>query len=220
MEEDNFDDISFLPPRHILIKAGGVLVALLALAGAMSALTEIPNNSRELTYAGSLQPTGRERPTSSTLRQGMQVDPSKAVGTSGRTDVSEPRDSDASPAVIHDLETILGNADASTLVGRHVDLHVPVVRENSLVTFWVGAPENPLLVVLHRDVRDGHERQVSLPPAHGIVTVEHDQQATISGTIQRAPSAEGRFSWDLTAPQRRALDARGVYLLADSVRTE
>ena len=150
----------------------------------------------------------------------MQVDPSKAVGTSGRTAVTEPRDGEASPSVIHDLETIVGTADASTLVGRRVDLHVPLLGENSLVAFSVGSSEKPLLVVLHRDVRDGHERQVSLPPAHGIVTVERGQQATISGTIQRAPSAEERFSWDLTAPQRRALEARGIYLLADSVRTE
>ena len=219
MEEDNFDDISFLPSRHILIKAGGIFVAVLALAGAIWALAEIPNNSKELTYAGSLQPTGRERPTPSTLRQGMQVDPSKAIGTSGRTAITEPGDADASPAVIRDLETIIGNADATTLVGRRVDLHVPVLRESSLVTFWVGSSDKPLLVVLHRDVRDGHERQVSLPPAHGIVAIEHSQQATISGTLQRAPSAEGRFSWDLTAAQRRDLEKRGVDLLADSVRT-
>ena len=135
MEEDNFDDISFLPSRHILIKAGGIFVAVLALAGAIWALAEIPNNSKELTYAGSLQPTGRERPTPSTLRQGMQVDPSKAIGTSGRTAITEPGDADASPAVIRDLETIIGNADATTLVGRRVDLHVPVLRESSLVTF-------------------------------------------------------------------------------------
>jgi hypothetical protein len=219
LQEDNFEDASFLPKRHLVLKWGGVLVAVMALGGAAWGLAEIPKNSKSLTYPGARQPSTIEPRSPSALRDSSQFDPSKEIGTSGSDTPGSARDNAADASVIRELDSIIGGHSPSELVGRRVDLQVPVLGQNNLVTFWVGSQDKPLLVVLHRDVRDGHQRQASTPPAHGIVTVERGQQATISGTIQRVPKPEDRYSWDLTRSQLAQVENRGIYLQADTVRT-
>ena len=215
--EDNYEDVNFLPKRHLVLKWSGVFVAVVAVLWLSWELAVIPSNTAELTYAGARQASGREPRAPLALSDGGQFDPAKMVGTSGVAEESAP--DAAIQAQIRDLDSIVGNRNPSSLVGQRVTLQVPLVREDNMSVVWVGAPENPLLVVLNRDVRDGFQRMASQPPAHGIQTVAPGQQATISGVILRLPGNEQeRYSWDLSRTQWQRVQARGVYLLADSVR--
>lgn len=140
-----------------------------------------------------------------------------AVGTSGRLEGSDPGSDVPPTAVIHDLETITGSNDGHELVGRRVDLHVPVSQHINDVTFWVGMGDNRLLVVLARDTRDSQERQLGEPSTTRIGELRAGQQAAISGSIQRVPDDEAMFSWGLTTTDRAELMERRIYLKADAV---
>jgi hypothetical protein len=138
-----------------------------------------------------------------------------AVGTSGQAEGATQNSGPAATgAVIHELETITGSNDGHELVGRRVDLHVPISQHINDVAFWVGMGDNRLLVVLARDNRDGDERQRGEPSNSG---VRAGQQATVSGSIQRVPYAEAMYSWGLTNADRAELMERRIYLRADTV---
>src|SRR6185369_16593113 len=51
-------------------------------------------------------------------------------------------------AVIQDIETITGTLDGHELVGRRVDVQVPVQKLANPVAFWAGPSGNRILVVL------------------------------------------------------------------------
>ena len=140
-----------------------------------------------------------------------------SVATSGARGDLARENSGPGLVTIHDLETITGINDGNELVGRRVDLHVPVQQHINDVAFWVGEQGNRLLVVLARDTRDGEARQRGEPSNSGISTVR-GQQATISGTIERVPHPEAMYSWGLTNVDRRELMERRVYIRADSVQ--
>jgi hypothetical protein len=141
-----------------------------------------------------------------------------AVGTSGGNagDADRTRSPAAPGGVIHELETITGSNDGHELVGRRVDLHVPVSQHINDVAFWVGMGDNRLLVVFARDDRDGAERQRGEPSNSGVAP-RAGQQAAISGSIQRVPYAEAMYSWGLTNTDRAELMERRIYLRADTV---
>ena len=130
-----------------------------------------------------------------------------AVGTTGASEATgvEP---------IHELETITGANDGHQLVGRRVDVHVPIAQPINDVAFWVGPPDNRLLVVVARDTRSGSERQ---PSSSAIDTIRVGQRATIVGTIERVPYAEAMYSWGLTSADRAELMERRIYLRAERV---
>ena len=137
------------------------------------------------------------------------------VGTSGIRDT----DQDAGVPqgnVLRDLETITGTNDGHELVGRRVNLYVPISQHINDVAFWIGAGDNRLLVVLARDDRDGARRQQGEPSTTGII-FRDAHQAAIAGSIQRVPSAEAMHSWGLTDADRAELMERRVYLRADTV---
>jgi hypothetical protein len=139
------------------------------------------------------------------------------VGTSGTHDnAAEARGAD----LITEIETITGTNDAMALVGRRVDLHVEVQDRANDHAFWVGSPDNRLLVVIGRDRRDGSQRQRGKPSNHGIAPVRGGQRAAISGVIRPAPKAEQRYSWNLTRDDERELADRKIYIDADSVSSE
>jgi hypothetical protein len=141
------------------------------------------------------------------------------VGTSGTLpDGAEQASVPLAGSIIHDLETITGANDGHELVGRRVDLHVPVSHHINDVVFWVGASDNRLLVVLARDDRDGAERQRGEPSNSSINSLRAGQQATISGSIERVPYAEAMYSWGLTNADRAELMERRIYLRANTVR--
>lgn len=140
-----------------------------------------------------------------------------AAGTAGTHDGSA-EDEDAS--VIREIETITGANDGHTLVGRRVDLHVEVQQRANDRAFWVGPRDNRVLVVLARDDRAGEERQRGRPSDHRIAPVHGGQRAAISGVIRPIPSAEERFSWNLTSDDEQELSERKIYIRADSVRSE
>ena len=140
-----------------------------------------------------------------------------ALGTSGTHDgAAEMHRGD----VITEIETITGATDGMSLVGRHVDLHVDVQDRANDYAFWVGSPDNRLLVVLRRDNRDGAERQRGQPSNHRIAPVHGGQRATISGVVRAAPKGEHRYSWNLTRDDENELVDRKIYIDADAVSSE
>lgn len=178
---------------------GLLLLAVAFLAFGVAAVWLSPGGGR-----------GREQARTETGREGV-------LGTTGQA-----TGDNAGPALttIHELETITGATDGHELVGRTVDLHVPVQQHLNDVAFWIGPRDNRLLVVLARDNRDGATRQEGRPGSTGLTIPEAGQQATISGTIQRVPYAEAMYSWGLTNADRAELMERRIYLRADSVTAQ
>ena len=121
------------------------------------------------------------------------------------------------PAIIQELSTITGSVDGHELIGRRVDLHVPVQRVATDVAFWVGEGDNRILVVKGRDNRTGAERQRGLPSDSGIPQLSAGQQVTVSGSVQRLPKAEEMYSWQLSRNEAAELMDRKIYLRADTV---
>lgn len=122
----------------------------------------------------------------------------------------------ASPAIVKEIETITGSLDGHELIGRRVDLRVPVHAAGAGdTTFWIGSGDNRLLVVLERDTRQDQ--------SEGAETVEHrirpvnGRAAFITGTIQRVPDAEERVSWRLTRQEEEELLERNIYVRAERV---
>ena len=139
-----------------------------------------------------------------------------SVGTSGQRS-GEGENSGPALSTIHELETITGSNDGHELVGRRVDLHVPVSQHVNDVAFWIGPKDNRLLVVLGRDNRNGTTRQQGESATNSVGRVQAGQQATVSGTIQKVPYAEAMYSWGLTNADRSELMDRPIYLRADNV---
>jgi hypothetical protein len=140
-----------------------------------------------------------------------------AVGTAGRDrSVAESMVSYS----IHEVETITGLVDRRPLIGRKVELHVPVLDMANDQAFWIGERDNRILVVPSRDHRDRAERQAGFVASNSVAPLEVGKTAAISGTIQPIPMAEGTYSWGLTTADREELAARGVYLRADSISVQ
>lgn len=157
-------------------------------------------------------------PNNRTARELAVVDaPVPPVGTSGTHDsATEAKGAD----VITEIETITGTNDAMVLVGRRVDLHVDVQNRANDYAFWIGSADNRLLVVIGRDKRGGPQRQRGQAAHHRIAPVRGGQRAAISGVIRPAPSAEQRYSWNLTRADERELSDRKVYIDAEAVSSE
>jgi hypothetical protein len=128
------------------------------------------------------------------------------VGTAGRDAANEP---EASPATLHDLETVTGTVDPHELIGGTVDFHVKVADINNDTTFWVSNKDNRMLVVLH-----------GTPSPNDIKPAAPGQVVHITGTIEGVPKAEARYSWGLNDSQRRTLEDQKVYIRAEHVTPE
>jgi hypothetical protein len=140
-----------------------------------------------------------------------------AVGTAGRD-----RSVAESMVVysLHQFETSAGLSDPQQLVGRKVQLQVPVAAIANDLAFWVGESDNRLLVVPNRDHRDIIERQAGLIAGNSVAPLDTGKTATITGTIEQMPIAEQTYSWGLTTKDREDLASRGVYLNADRITVE
>lgn len=220
--EDNFDDVAFMPRRHWILPLAAICFAVAVLGGLMWALSET-NANTNLTFQGNRRATDIRGRAATPLRESFYKDPSSPVGTGGVVTAApggQPAGTSAAAEPIKDLSTILGTDDPRTLVGRRVQITVPVAQDQTLTKFWIGPQEDRMLVILGRDTRGGAERQASVPPAHGIAPVHKGQQAVVSGIVERVPRPEERFSWDLTAAQTRELERRGVYIRADKVSAQ
>lgn len=122
------------------------------------------------------------------------------------------------PSTIREVELITGALDGHELVGRRVELEVPLLsRAGSEGVFWVGPSDNPLLVVIARDTRTDSRKRAGDPADPGIEPLTSGT-LLISGRIQKVPAAEQRLSWNLTRADVQRLDQRPIYLRADSVR--
>jgi hypothetical protein len=173
------------------------VLALLTLSGLGIAFAPLTHTDREITAQAAV-PIGRP------------------VGTTGTHETAEARGAN----VIADIETITGTNDAMVLVGRRVDLHVDVQRRANDHAFWVGPRDNRILVVIGRDARGGSQRQRGVSAHHRIAPVRGGQRAAISGVIRRAPTAEKRWSWNLTRDDDRELADRKIYIHAEKVSSE
>lgn len=140
-----------------------------------------------------------------------------AVGTAGEAEGAGQNSGPSAAGIIHDLDTITGANDGHALVGRRVELRVPINQHINDVAFWVGTGDSRLLVVISRDTRDGAERQRGEGSASGVRPVRAGETAVISGTIERVPYAEAMYSWGLTTRDRSELMDRRIYLRADNV---
>jgi hypothetical protein len=212
--EDNFEDVSFMPRRHWMLKIGGISVAVALLALVAWGLAET-NKDTNLTFQGNRRATDVKGREATPLRESSYKDPSSPVATNGEGTSNASAPAAAEP--IQDLKGILGTDDPRSLTGRRVEITVPVLQDQNLTTFWIGSPQDKLLVVLNRDTRDSAERQASTPPEHGIGAVHQGQHAVITGTVVAVPRAEERYNWDLTRPQTQELERRGVYIRADKI---
>jgi len=185
-----------------------VLLMLVLPAVAIQQLHETSRNSRE--------------PLRNQMVNGLPTTgEAGGVGTSGRDrSVEEAMVVSSVLSSIHDLETITGLVDRRQLVGRHVELHVPVAGMANDQAFWIGGKDNQLLVVPTRDHRDLVERQAGYVAANAVAPLEAGRMATISGTIAPMPMAEQAYSWGLTTADREALAASGVYLRADTITVQ
>lgn len=128
------------------------------------------------------------------------------VGTAGRDAANGP---EASPATLHDLETLTGAVDPHELIGGTVDFHVKVANINNDTTFWVSNKDNRMLVVLH-----------GTPSPNDIKAATPGQMVHITGTIEGVPKAAARYSWGLNDSQQRTLDDQKVYIRAEHVTPE
>jgi hypothetical protein len=143
-----------------------------------------------------------------------------AIGTSGgfQHEMAQ-RSGPSMPAqnVIHEIETITGVNDGHELVGRRVDLHVPVQQHINDVAFWVGSRDNRLLVVLARDNRDGSTRQRGEPSSTSLGRMGSGQMAIVAGTVDTLPRPGAMASWGLTDADTAELMERRIYVRADTV---
>jgi len=142
-----------------------------------------------------------------------------AVGTSGNAQ-GTPAKAESAGSVIRELETITGLVDRRPLIGRKVDLHVPVAASANDQAFWVGEKDNRVLVVPRRDHRDSLERQTGRVADNGIARLEAGRTAAITGSIQKLPIVEEMYSWGLTNEDRSEVAAAGVYLRADTITVQ
>ena len=190
------------PDQTIESRGRWVLPILLMVAlpiGAVFYLHETSRNDREPLLQSMLNgmPTARE---------------SGSIGTTGRDR------SVAESMVVYSLHEMKGiSASGQALVGRKVELRMPVGDIANDRAFWVGDKDNRLLVVPTRDHRDIVERQAGLITGNNVAALESGKTAVVSGTIQPMPRAEEAYSWGLTTRDREELASRGVYLRADSV---
>jgi hypothetical protein len=211
-EYQEYDDERASGPGRGAVLA--VITALLCLTvvGAWW-LRETDSNRDLVGYAG----------RSGVLRAPVNGEP-QTVGTTGVV-TTEPvgtsgGDAVDSPAVIKELETITGAVDGHELVGRRVNLAVPVQETANDNAFWVGTGDNRLLVVVRRDRRDGVQRQEGTVATHGITPVHAGETATVVGRIQKLPQPEEMYSWGLTATDKKQLADRPIYIRADTVTAD
>ena len=137
------------------------------------------------------------------------------IGTTGRTErVAPPGNANAT---LHELESLTGVNDQNELIGHRVDFDVKVADINNAGSFWIGNGDNLALVVLGRDNRTPAQRDRGAPSANNIQPVKAGQMVHVTGTIEKIPYAEARYSWGLADSQHQNIERLKVYIRADSV---
>jgi hypothetical protein len=196
--------------RWLLVLGGLALAAIFVWAMPQN------RNDREDWEGGGVEVGSANQGSAHSDMDASQRSQAAPVGTTGNHDEAGAEDA----AVLREIETITGANDAMALVGRRVDLHVDVQARANDHAFWVGSPDNRLLVVLGRDNRNGTKRQSGVPASHGIEPVRDGQRAAISGVVRSIPIKEQRYNWNLTADDERELSERKVYIHAERVSPE
>jgi hypothetical protein len=203
--------------RHRRGLRWGLVAALFAVAALGLLLVPQNRNDREQWEGGGVVVGSASQGSSHSDIGSPAARNDRAVGTAGG---SHGGNRAPGAATVREIETITGANDAMALVGHRVDLHVDVQSRANDVAFWVGTPDNRVLVVLGRDHRDGARRQAGEPAGHRILPVQNGQRAAISGVVQPIPRAEHRYSWDLTEKDWQELQERKIYIRAETVTPE
>jgi hypothetical protein len=134
-------------------------------------------------------------------------------GTTGRADIEGAENSGPAATPITDpVDAATGPSKVRHLIGRRVEIEVPLGAHVNDVAFWARYEEHPLLVVLSRDARDGAARQRGEPTPAAIGDADASGNATVTGRIEQIPHAEAMHSWGLTNSDREQLLKRPVYL--------
>jgi hypothetical protein len=139
-----------------------------------------------------------------------------AVGTTGVHPTANAVRFRPGLPTIHELETITGVNDGHLLVGRRVDLRIPVQQYLNDSAFWVGSKDNRLLVVV-RPRRNARPHDGSALSAGDGRTVQAGERTTVVGSIQQIPDDEALSSWGLTDIDLAELMERRIYLRAESI---
>ena len=179
-----------------------LVVGLLFALGLPPALTETQFAHTTVGTIGTLRDPTETNGTPEQIEK--RVEQAEAVATSG-----------SAPA-IRELEAAKG--DARALIGRKVDVTLPVQSRANDQAFWVGAGENEMLVVVHRDNRTTEQRYFGVPSGNAVDDAKAGQRVRITGTIQAVPYREATYSWGLSTDDVDRLEARPIYIEADSVR--
>jgi hypothetical protein len=140
------------------------------------------------------------------------------TGTTGRVEGTQNSGPGATP-ITDPVDALTRPGEVRHLVGRQVELEVPLGPHVNDVAFWAVHEEDPLLVVLSRDTRDGSARMRGEPVANALGTVEGAARAKVSGRIEPIPHAEAMYSWGLTNADRKRLLDRPVYLRVTRIET-
>lgn len=122
------------------------------------------------------------------------------------------------PTVVRELDALTSSPNLDTLIGKKVDLTVPVLGRANDQAFWIGSDDHQMLVAVRRDYRSAEQRYYGEPRQNGVADIQAGQQARITGTIQPLPDREETYSWELTTHDVEQLEARPIYIDADSVQ--
>jgi hypothetical protein len=181
-----------------------VIIGLIVATGLAVALSEAQFSHSIVGAIGTLR-----NPSEANIipEEADKVQPEIAA-TSGRIAPAE---------VVKDIDA-LTSANIDSVVGRKVQLTVPVLGRNTDQAFWVGSGDHQMLVAIRRDHRTPDERYYSSAFANQIGTLQVGGKAVITGTIERLPDREHIWAWSLSTRDMEQLEARPIYIAADSVQ--
>ena len=129
----------------------------------------------------------------------------RPVGTSGVATAGAVDSELPAPGLIRDIETITGSIDGHELVGRRVDLRVPVLAPAGTIGYWVGPRDNRVLVVT-RDAAAGPRGATTAAATQPTPTA--GEITAVAGVIKPLP-ADAAARWALPDADRT------VFILAD-----
>ncbi len=171
-----------------------LVLVLLAVTGAGLYWTPKPTTRRHLAETAN-------------YLKGELLNIARPVGTSGvGGDAADARV--PAPGIIRDIETITGTIDGHELIGRRVDLRVPVIGPAGRIGYWVGPRDNRVLVVIDEGEKPARGRDttgaVSAIPAAG-------QIAAVTGVIRPLPR-DAAARWTVPEADRLVLDDRTIFI--------
>lgn len=120
--------------------------------------------------------------------------------------------------VVRELDTLTSTPNVDALIGKKVDITVPVLGRANDQAFWIGSGDHQMLVAIRRDYRTAEQRYYGEPRQNGVADTQTGEQVRITGTIEPLPDRESMYTWELTTHDVEQLAARPIYIDASSVQ--